>query len=92
MKFAADRPYADPKKVARKIVKIANSVEPGQEGRILHRADQRAVPVPRERHPGGIQSRPRFGDRARLAGAGPERNLFDSPRRGRRSVFLDSPF
>ena len=34
MKFATDRPYADPEKAARKIVEIANSVEPGQEGRI----------------------------------------------------------
>ena len=34
MKFATDRPYADPEKSARKIVEIANSVEPGQQGRI----------------------------------------------------------
>jgi hypothetical protein len=34
MKFASDRPYSDPGKAARKIVEIANSVEPGQEGRI----------------------------------------------------------
>ena len=34
MKFATDRPYADPEKAARKIVEIANSVEPGQQGRI----------------------------------------------------------
>ena len=30
MKFASDRPYADPEKAARKIVEIANSVERGQ--------------------------------------------------------------
>jgi len=34
MKFATERPYIDPEKAARKIVEIANSVEPGQEGRI----------------------------------------------------------
>ena len=34
MKFATDRPYSDPEKAARKIVEIAKSVEPGQEGRI----------------------------------------------------------
>ena len=34
MKFATDRPYADPEKVARKIVEIANSVEARQDGRI----------------------------------------------------------
>ena len=27
MKFAADRPYADPEKAARKILQIANAVE-----------------------------------------------------------------
>ena len=34
MKFAADRPYADPEKAARKLVEIANSVEVVQDGRI----------------------------------------------------------
>ena len=34
MKFAADRPYSDPEKAARKIVEIANSVEVVQDGRI----------------------------------------------------------
>ena len=32
MKFAADRPYADPENAARKIVEIANSVEVVQDG------------------------------------------------------------
>jgi hypothetical protein len=35
MKFATDRPYADPEKAARKLVEIANSIEPAQEGRIF---------------------------------------------------------
>ncbi len=34
MKFATNRPYADPEKAARKLVEIANSVEAVQEGRI----------------------------------------------------------
>ena len=34
MKFAADRPYADPEAAARKLIEIANSVEPVQDGRI----------------------------------------------------------
>jgi hypothetical protein len=34
MKFAADRPYADPEKAARKLVEIANSTEAVQDGRI----------------------------------------------------------
>ena len=32
--FAADRPYSDPEKAARKIVEIANSVEAVQDGKI----------------------------------------------------------
>jgi hypothetical protein len=35
MKFAADRPYADPEAAARKLVEIANSVEAVQDGRIF---------------------------------------------------------
>jgi hypothetical protein len=34
MKFAADRPYSDPEKAARKLIEIANSVETIQDGRI----------------------------------------------------------
>jgi hypothetical protein len=32
MKFATDRPYADPEKAARKLVEIANAVEAVQDG------------------------------------------------------------
>ena len=35
MRFNAERPYADPKKGARKLVEIANSVEAVQDGRIF---------------------------------------------------------
>jgi hypothetical protein len=35
MKFATERPYGDPDKAARKLVEIANSIEPAQEGRIF---------------------------------------------------------
>jgi hypothetical protein len=35
MKFRDERPYADPEKAARKMVEIANSIEPAQEGRIF---------------------------------------------------------
>jgi hypothetical protein len=34
MKFVADRAYADPETAARKLLEIANSVEPVQDGRI----------------------------------------------------------
>jgi hypothetical protein len=34
MKFAADRPYTDPEKAARKLIEIANATAVVQEGRI----------------------------------------------------------
>jgi hypothetical protein len=34
VKFATDRPFADPEKAARKLLEIANSVEAVQDGRI----------------------------------------------------------
>ena len=34
MKYAEPRPYADPEKAARRILEIANSVDPIQDGRI----------------------------------------------------------
>jgi hypothetical protein len=35
MKFTSDHAYGDPEKAARKLVEIANSVDPAQEGRIF---------------------------------------------------------
>jgi hypothetical protein len=37
MKIAADRPFADPEKAARKLLEIANEVEAVQDGRIISR-------------------------------------------------------
>jgi hypothetical protein len=34
VKFATDRPFADPEKAARKLIEIANTVEAVQDGRI----------------------------------------------------------
>jgi hypothetical protein len=34
MKFAAERPLADPEKAARKLIDIASTVEPVQDGRV----------------------------------------------------------
>jgi hypothetical protein len=34
MKYTADRPFADPEKAARKLLELANAVEPVQDGRI----------------------------------------------------------
>jgi hypothetical protein len=35
MKLTTDRPFADPEAAARRLLDIANEVEPGQEGRIF---------------------------------------------------------
>jgi hypothetical protein len=66
MKFVADRSFADPEVAARKLMEIANAVEPVQDGRI-HREDQLAVPVRVQGQPGRIRRRPQARDRARLA-------------------------
>jgi hypothetical protein len=34
MKYTVDRPFADPEKAARKLLEIASTVEPVQDGRI----------------------------------------------------------
>ncbi|WMT71268.1 hypothetical protein [Bradyrhizobium sp. Ash2021] len=34
MKYASDRPFADPEKAARKLLEIASTVEPVQDGRL----------------------------------------------------------
>jgi hypothetical protein len=34
MKFVSDRPFADPETAARKLLELANAVEPVQDGRI----------------------------------------------------------
>jgi hypothetical protein len=36
MKFVPDRAFADPETAARKLMEIAHSVEPVQDGRHLH--------------------------------------------------------
>ena len=74
MKFTADRPYSDPEKAARKIVEIANSVEPGQEGRIYIELIN-AIPIPREGYARRIQGWLGSRNRERLAGDARERDL-----------------
>jgi hypothetical protein len=34
MKYAEDRPHADPEKAARRLIEIASTVEPVQDGRV----------------------------------------------------------
>jgi hypothetical protein len=47
--------YGDPDKAARKLIEIANSVEPAQDGRNLQRADQLAVSQRTQGQSGRIQ-------------------------------------
>ena len=75
MKFAADRPYTDPEKAARKIVEIANAAEAVQDGRI-HIEKINGPFLYRERGtPDEYKAGLRSGDCAGLVGAARERHL-----------------
>jgi hypothetical protein len=52
MKYADSRPDADPEKAARKLIEIASTIEPVQDGRIHIEKNQWAVPVYARRQPG----------------------------------------
>ena len=66
MEFAETRIYADPEKAARKLVEIANTIEPVQDGRIhIEKSTRRFYTDSAEA--GRIWRWPRPGDRARLA-------------------------
>jgi len=56
MKFVEPRPVTDPEAAARKLLELANAVEPVQPH--PHREDQRAVPVSVQGHACGMQGRP----------------------------------
>ena len=90
MKYAADRPYADPEKAARRILEIANSVEPIQ-GRIHIEKINEPFLIPRPRQPGRVQCGPLIRDRPRLAQDARSRN-FRHLHAGRRGVVrLNAP-
>ena len=73
-RFVDPRPYADPEAAARKLMDIANSVEPVQDGGI--HIELINWPFLQE-HRGSprVQGRSRFRDRTRLAMAPRERHL-----------------
>jgi hypothetical protein len=62
MKFAADRPYSDPEKAARKIVEIANGVEVVQDGRVYIELINGPFLFREKRYAGRIQGRSGSGD------------------------------
>ena len=66
MKYATTRPYADPEKAARRIVEIANAVEPFQ-GRIHIEKVNEPFLYSRWRQSGGIRRRNEARHRSRLA-------------------------
>jgi hypothetical protein len=83
MKFVPNRPYSDPDKAARKLVEIANSVEAVQDGRIYVELINGPFLFREKGTPDGS------GDRAQLAGVGPERNLRPVHTSGLRPVRLN---
>lgn len=75
MKFVDPRPFADPEPAARKLMEIANSIEPRPH---TYRADQLAVPARAAWQSGRVQGRSRLGDRTRPAVAPRERHLCEA--------------
>jgi hypothetical protein len=65
VKFATDRPFADPEKAARRLLEIASTVEPVQDGRlhiekITGRSSGKAAALPSTR-PASISPSPKAG-------------------------------
>ena len=58
MKFTDTRPYADPVKAARKLLEIASTIEPVQDGRIYIELLNGAFLFSRGGSPAGIQGWP----------------------------------
>lgn len=65
-KFIEAAPLSDPETAARKLVEIANGVEPMQDGRIHIEKVKWAVSVRGQRHASPIRRRDQARDRARL--------------------------
>ena len=66
MKYATNRTFADPEKVARRLMEHAQAFEPVQDGRIY--IENTAPFCLAIRLPQRIQRQPRVRDQARLAG------------------------
>lgn len=86
-KFIQPRPFAEPEAAARKLIEIANSVEPVRDGRIhiekINEPFLRGGGLPVE-YGAGLKTR----DRARLALDARKRDLFEVHRGRRRDVCL----
>ena len=54
-KFAAERPYSDPQAAARKLIELAASIEPVQDGRIhIEKINYLLIPLDVAHHSGMI--------------------------------------
>jgi hypothetical protein len=73
MKYASDRPFADPEKAARKLPEIANTVEPVQDGRIhiekINLPFLRKAAAPPSTRPASISPSPAAGSGGTSPGA-----------------------
>jgi hypothetical protein len=67
MKYTESRPYADPEKAARRIVEIASTVEPVQDGRIHVELINGSVPVRGQGSPRRVRRGHETRHRTRLA-------------------------
>jgi len=90
MKFAADRPYSDPEKAARKIVEIANGVEVVQDGRVYIELINGPFLFREKGTPDEYKAGLGSGDRARMAGDARERHLWPVHARRRRAVRISA--
>jgi hypothetical protein len=74
MKLTTDRPYANPETAARKLIEIANSIEPVQDGRIFIELLNRPMLFDLKATPVGYTTDLQL-DRSRLAQARQVRDL-----------------
>src|SRR5437016_1823834 len=67
MKYTSPPPFADPEKAARRILEIANAVEPIQDRIHIEKINEQFLFRDLARHPGRVRRGPQTRDRVRLA-------------------------
>jgi hypothetical protein len=88
MKFAADPPYSDPEKAARKLIEIADSVEAVQDGRIYIELVNGPFLFGLKATPDEFLAGLNCGNRTRLAGSARVRDLCEVHTNRHRAVRL----
>jgi hypothetical protein len=89
-KYVEPRPFADPEVAAWKLMEIANSVEPVQDGRIHTGLINWPMPHDLKATPAEYKARPRPVHRARLALAARKRHLSEIHRQRCGLICLNS--